>query len=331
MAVTITRTPRIDDDGTGTTGTVLNNAEKTTLYNEIDTALAKVAQLAGGNSFTGNQAIAGLLTIQSLGIHTFGGTGVGSAQIVVQNGTAGTGNYAQLVAASDTAHGVLAAWSSTISSGPFNQPGGVTLSADGPGGLSLLGAHASGALRCYTNSVERLRIAATGEIGINVVPITAAQLYVATDGGAKTAGIYQQNLGTGNVLVFMRMANSAGGVAGDIAQNGATGVAYGTTSDARLKDDAGRATDVAALRAVVIHDFTWKADGSRDRGVFAQEIHDRYPRAVLPGTDETTDDGSLAHPWMTDYSKFVPDLIVGWQQHDAALAELRALLARVKG
>ena len=34
---------------------------------------------------------------------------------------------------------------------------------------------------------------------------------------------------------------------------------------------------------------------------------------------------------MTDYSKFVPDLIVGWQQHDAELAGLRAFLATVKG
>jgi hypothetical protein len=32
----ITRTPWIDDDGTGTTGTIINNAEKTLLYNQID-------------------------------------------------------------------------------------------------------------------------------------------------------------------------------------------------------------------------------------------------------------------------------------------------------
>ena len=36
----ITRTPWIDDDGSGTTGTVINNAEKTLLYNQIDAALA---------------------------------------------------------------------------------------------------------------------------------------------------------------------------------------------------------------------------------------------------------------------------------------------------
>jgi hypothetical protein len=39
MAITIPRTAWIDDDGTGTTGTVLNNAVKTELYNQIDAAL----------------------------------------------------------------------------------------------------------------------------------------------------------------------------------------------------------------------------------------------------------------------------------------------------
>jgi hypothetical protein len=43
MAITITRTPWIDDDGTGTTGTVINNAEKQTIYNQIDAALAVIA------------------------------------------------------------------------------------------------------------------------------------------------------------------------------------------------------------------------------------------------------------------------------------------------
>lgn len=42
MAVTIVRTPWIDDDGSGTTGTVLNNAIKTELYNQIDAALANL-------------------------------------------------------------------------------------------------------------------------------------------------------------------------------------------------------------------------------------------------------------------------------------------------
>jgi hypothetical protein len=42
MATTIPRTPWIDDDGSGTTGTVLNNAIKTELYDQIDVALLNV-------------------------------------------------------------------------------------------------------------------------------------------------------------------------------------------------------------------------------------------------------------------------------------------------
>lgn len=36
----ISRTPWIDDDGSGTTGTIINNAAKTALYNEIDAAFS---------------------------------------------------------------------------------------------------------------------------------------------------------------------------------------------------------------------------------------------------------------------------------------------------
>jgi hypothetical protein len=224
MAVTIVRTPWVDDDGTGTTGTVINNAVKTALYNDIDGALAKVPQLTGANTFTGNQTLTGVV------------------------------------------------W--------------VNLASD----------------------------------------IFAGQLAVASDLTAHQ-GISIKNTNAGNSGNFILFANSANASAGNITQTGATTVVYGTSSDARLKDDAGRATDLSALRALVIHDFAWKADGRRDRGVFAQDAHALFPNAILPGTDETTEDGSLARPWMTDYSKFVADLVVGWQQHDADLAELRALLA----
>jgi hypothetical protein len=255
MAVTITRSVWIDDDGTGTTGTVINQALHTTLYNEIDTALAKVAQLAGGNAFTGNQAITGgNLTVAGAGPHTFS-----------------------------------------------------------------------------TASVLRLQILAAGEVVVNSPAIVGgAQFGVATD-GATHNGIGLTNLNTNNAMNFMVFTNSAGGIAGTIGQTGATSVNYGTTSDLRLKTDHGRATDLSALRAVVVHDFTWTADGMSARGVFAQEVHPVFPRAITAGTDETTADGHLARPWMTDYSKFVPDLIVGWQQHAAELADLRARLAMITG
>jgi hypothetical protein len=228
MAVTITRTPWIDDDGTGTTGTVINNAVKTSIYDEIDGALSKVAQVSGGNSFVGVQTVM---------------------------------NGAVLIARPASAYGEL--------------------------------------------------------------------LSVATSFGFPAVAL--QNTAPTPDGQYVWFLNSADGSTGSIAQTGTTTVAYGTTSDARLKDDRGRATDLEALRGVLVHDFTWKADGVPDRGVFAQEAHRVFPRAVVTGTDETTETGALARPWMTDYSKFVPDLIVGWQHHDAALDEIRAQLATLKG
>jgi hypothetical protein len=243
MAVTIVRTNWIDDDGTGTTGTVINNAVKTALYNDIDGALAKVAQLAGANTFTGNQTINGFQVVTGPSV-TF-----------------------------------------TLSTG--------------------------------------FVVNAPGIISVAIVSVLADL--------AAHQNIALQNSNAGNVGTFLYCLNSAAAPCGGINQNGATGLTFATTSDARLKTDEGRAQDLRALRAVVVHDFVWTPDGRRDRGVFAQEADQVFPRAVVVGTDETTDTGALARPWMTDYSKFVPDLIVGWQQHDAALEEIRALLATVKG
>jgi hypothetical protein len=333
MAVTITRTQWIDDDGTGTSGTVINNAEKTTIYNQIDAALAQLAPLAGGNAFSGNQSIAGTLTVNGAG--NFVAPIVGQLAVVIQNQSAANTASAALTVGNDHANTefIIQTSSTGYTASGFLQPGGTCVTQSGINGLVFHAANggAGASIKFATINVTRLQIAPTGELGINVVPISAAQLFVATDGGAKTAGIYQQNLSPANALVFMRMANSAGGVAGDIAQSGASGVIYGTTSDARLKDDRGRASDLSALRALVVHDFTWKVDGVPDRGVFAQDAQALFPRAVSAGTDDRTERGDLQHPWMTDYSKFVPDLIVGWQHHDAELAALRAAFATLKG
>src|SRR5262245_30430841 len=51
MATTIVRTPMVDDDGSGTTGTVINNSWKTELYDQIDAALAA---LGGGGGWVGS-------------------------------------------------------------------------------------------------------------------------------------------------------------------------------------------------------------------------------------------------------------------------------------
>jgi hypothetical protein len=331
MAVTITRSVWVDDDGTGQTGTVINQALHTTLYNEIDTALAKVPQLAGGNTFTGNQTITGLLTLNAQGAHTVNNYAVGPLQVMLRNFAGGGTNSTQVGIGNDASATTLTltAFATTFTTAGMNVADGATIAAAGSAGLSL-GTVAAASMRCYTTNAERLRILATGEVLINTgVNVGAGQLTVVSD--QAHSGFIVQNTNPANGMTFAAFLNSTNGIAGVILQTSATTVAFNTSSDARLKDDGGRAEDLSALRAVIVHDFTWKADGVRDRGIFAQDAHALYPRAVSPGTDDMTDNGSLARPWMTDYSKFVPDLIVGWQQHDAEIAELRAMFAAVKG
>jgi hypothetical protein len=81
----------------------------------------------------------------------------------------------------------------------------------------------------------------------------------------------------------------------------------------------------------VIHDFVWKSDGTPGRGVFAQEAAEVAPFAVSVGTDDRDAGGNLTRPWGVDYSKYVPDLIVGWQEHENEMAALRGQVAFLSG
>jgi len=222
MSVVITRTAFVDDDGSGTSGTVINNAVKTELYNQIDAALAAVGAaalpLAGG-------VISGTLKV-------------------------GSGAY-------------------------------VSTSADM--GQVFNGAAVNGFLSEDTRSTA----------------------------------------GTDQTVVFARNGAIVGAITTTLSAT-----TYNTSSDARLKRDRGVATDPAILRQLVVHDFDWLIDDTPDRGVFAQEAHRIKPQAIAMGTDERRADGTLVQPWQADYSKYVPDLIVGWQAHEARLLALEARIAQ---
>jgi len=193
------------------------------------------------------------------------------------------------------------------------QPGAVNLAAvDGGSG---------GAIRFYSGgSLLRGTWTSAGELIVGAVTTTVGSVKVYVDfSGSVNNGLFLNDSASGSGVIFQYFG-IAGVPIGNIARVGATSVvAYNTTSDQRFKNDKGIAKDLTGLRAVVVHDFAWKASGTGDRGIFAQEAYRVFPRAITPG-----DDHDVQRPWMADYSKFVPDLIVGWQQHDARLAALEA-------
>ena len=113
-------------------------------------------------------------------------------------------------------------------------------------------------------------------------------------------------------------------VCGYIATTATNLTLYSTTSDQRLKTDLGTVTSTDVIANTVIHDFTWKSDGSQARGVFAQEAAKVLPAAVKVG-----DDGEeVSDTWAVDYSKYVPDIIVELQ---SLRAEIAALKSQLKG
>lgn len=164
--------------------------------------------------------------------------------------------------------------------------------------------------------------ARTGQLSVGFAGASAAGIYL-NDFDSTAAGLFAIfGLGTGT---------GTSGI-GSITRNAETSaVLFNTTSDKRLKNDLGRASGLTALRGLTVHDFTWKSDPTAtvDRGVFAQEAIALKPLAVRRGDDEST----VTDVWSVDYSKYVPDLIVGWQDHESRLlsdaAELAALKARV--
>jgi hypothetical protein len=126
----------------------------------------------------------------------------------------------------------------------------------------------------------------------------------------------QNESSTGTMLTFRTNGESQ---VGSVSFTSG-GVLYNITSDKRLKNDIGAVTSTDVIANTIIHDFTWKSDGSQARGVFAQEAAKTLPCAVKVG-----DDGEeVKDQWQVDYSKYVPDIIVELQALRARVAELEA-------
>lgn len=102
---------------------------------------------------------------------------------------------------------------------------------------------------------------------------------------------------TGSVVQFYRTAD----VAGVISVAAGPTTSYGTTSDARLKQDLKSFSSGALIDALEVWDFEWIKTGERAHGVIAQAAKNIYPEAI--NYDDKSD------TYMADYSKFVPLLL----------------------
>jgi len=274
-----------------------------------------------GTAVNASISATGLLAVNGTGPHTFGpGTGLVDLQL---NGGVGSNLGAVITLKRNS---VVQAYIGTHSGSLGGTSDALALYGGSADGVELFAAHASGAIRFYSGgATEVARFASDGTLHMGAATVAGGSRFGITYNGAAFNGITLNDSSStsGTQLIEFRIAGTT--VLGSINRNAATSaVLYNTTSDIRLKRDLGVATDTTVLERLVIHEFAWLEGGAVDRGVFAQEAYAVTPRAVSVGGDARYPDGHLVKPWGVDYSKFVADLIVGWQQHDARLAALEA-------
>ena len=117
-----------------------------------------------------------------------------------------------------------------------------------------------------------------------------------------------------------------GGVIGQVAQSGTTGVTYNTSSDYRLKNNvAPMSGSIDRIKQLKPSTWSWVQDGSHGEGFLAHEAQTVIPEAVTGTKDEVDDDGNPVYQGI-DQSKLVPLLTSALQE---AITKIEALEARV--
>ena len=134
-----------------------------------------------------------------------------------------------------------------------------------------------------TSNTEAMRIDSSGNFLVNCTSNNSAKMALLA-GGIGAFGIITGGAVGGGGGYYPMVFNNGGSTGfangvGSISTN-TTNTSFNTASDIRLKNDIGVSTNTSVIDNTVVHDFTWKIDGSTDRGVFAQEALKIKPTAV---------------------------------------------------
>jgi len=190
----------------------------------------------------------------------------------------------------------------------------------------------------YTGGSERMRIDASGNVGIGTTATSLGRETISFDNGGQsgTRYIHASTTYNGEALVFLQANNST--KMGSVYCDGAA-TSYNTSSDYRLKEDvqpmAGAADRLMSLKPV---NFAWKVNGNRVDGFLAHEAQEVVPEAVTGQKDQTEiveikdEDGNVTgteeRPVYQgiDQSKLVPLLTAALQE---AFKKIEVLEARL--
>jgi len=120
--------------------------------------------------------------------------------------------------------------------------------------------------------------------------------------------------------LFIEFNTSGGSRIGSITRNGASNVAYNTSSDIRLKKNIINAlsSGINKINSIQVRSFDWIADDiHQDFGFIAQELINTAPEAVTKGIKEED-------IWQVDNSKLIPALVKAIQELNTKFEEYKA-------
>jgi hypothetical protein len=134
-----------------------------------------------------------------------------------------------------------------------------------------------------------------------------------------TGGRFNSSFDTTSKYLSFRRGD--GTEIGAVRRNGASNVAYDTSSDYRLKEDLKDFSGLDKISKLKVYDFRWKDTPERMEGVLAHELQEVIPYAVGGEKDGVDENGKIIIQGV-DYSKLVPILIKSIQELKAKIEVL---------
>jgi hypothetical protein len=212
---------------------------------------------------------------------------------------------------------------------------------NGASGYCTIKGTAAVAMTFQTNSTEAMRILSGGQVSVATTSNLGGNFNVDCTNGASFSAYVKSNTSGGAALAVnavnpcsthVQWYNS-GTPTGSVTWNGASAVAYNTTSDYRLKESiapmTGALAKVSQLKPCT---YKWKLDGADGQGFIAHELAEVVPDCVTGEKDAVDADGNPKYQGI-DTSYLVATLTAAIQElkaiNDTQAETINALTARI--
>jgi hypothetical protein len=177
-----------------------------------------------------------------------------------------------------------------------------------------------------TSNAERMRIDSSGNLLVGTTTQVGSAKQTVKQGSLffNGDGIAVQDGSSTTGGAFIGFFQEGGTKIGSISRNGASTVAYNTSSDYRLKDNiapmTGALAKISALKPVT---YKWKSDGSDGQGFIAHELAEVAPDCVAGEKDAIDEEGNPKYQGI-DTSFLVATLTAAIQELKAEVDALKA-------